>query len=212
MIYLEPKMTESIGYIGSALVAASLTMSNIRRLRWTNLLGAVFFVLYGVAVGAVPVIVVNAFIVLIDAYHLAKMARAKDFFSLMPMASTRETFLRGFLDFHKADIEGLFPGFDIAALKDARCVFLLRNMLPVGLFIYETVRPEGRVRIYLDYVIPEYRDLKNAEFLYESQTEHFRQRGFQTFEVQAESPVFESYLKKMGFKKGSEPQSYRRPI
>ena len=76
-------MAEIIGYVGSILVAVSLMMSNIWRLRWINLAGAVFFVIYGLAVKAYPVAVVNAFIVAIDAYYLGMLAGRKDYFNLM---------------------------------------------------------------------------------------------------------------------------------
>ena len=50
---------EWIGYAGSALVAVSLMMSAIVRLRLLNLAGALIFALYGALVGAMPVLLVN---------------------------------------------------------------------------------------------------------------------------------------------------------
>ncbi|WP_417764487.1 hypothetical protein [Shewanella chilikensis] len=64
---------EWVGYLASVVVAISLMMSNIKRLRWWNLLGAALFVAYGVAIAAYPVALVNFFIVLIDAYYLVKL-------------------------------------------------------------------------------------------------------------------------------------------
>ncbi|MCE9788342.1 hypothetical protein [Shewanella chilikensis] len=66
---------EWVGYLASVVVAISLMMSNIKRLRWWNLLGAALFVAYGVAIAAYPVALVNFFIVLIDAYYLVKLYR-----------------------------------------------------------------------------------------------------------------------------------------
>ncbi|WP_226565685.1 hypothetical protein [Shewanella chilikensis] len=66
---------EWVGYLASVLVAISLMMSNIKKLRWWNLLGAVLFVAYGMAIAAYPVALVNFFIVLIDAYYLVKLYR-----------------------------------------------------------------------------------------------------------------------------------------
>ncbi len=57
---------EIIGYIASALVAISLMMSSILKLRVINLIGAAFFTVYGLLIGAYPVAVVNFIIVLID--------------------------------------------------------------------------------------------------------------------------------------------------
>ncbi|WP_394201290.1 YgjV family protein [Shewanella waksmanii] len=64
---------EWVGYLASVVVAISLMMSNIKKLRWWNLIGAALFVAYGLAIGALPVALVNFFIVLIDIYYLVKI-------------------------------------------------------------------------------------------------------------------------------------------
>ncbi|MCL1065958.1 YgjV family protein [Shewanella olleyana] len=66
---------EWVGYLASVVVAISLMMSNIKKLRWWNLIGAALFVAYGLAIGAIPVALVNFFIVLIDIYYLVKLYR-----------------------------------------------------------------------------------------------------------------------------------------
>ncbi|MGI2109410.1 YgjV family protein [Shewanella frigidimarina] len=66
---------EWVGYLASVVVAISLMMSDIKKLRWWNLIGAGLFVAYGLAIDAIPVALVNFFIVLIDAYYLVKLYR-----------------------------------------------------------------------------------------------------------------------------------------
>ncbi|GGI76083.1 membrane protein [Shewanella hanedai] len=66
-------MWEWIGYLASVVIAISLMMSDIKKLRWWNLIGAALFVAYGLAIDAIPVALVNFFIVLIDAYYLVKL-------------------------------------------------------------------------------------------------------------------------------------------
>lgn len=66
---------EWVGYLASVVVAISLMMSNIKKLRWWNLIGAALFVAYGVAIDAYPVALVNFFIILIDIYYLVKLYR-----------------------------------------------------------------------------------------------------------------------------------------
>ncbi|WP_373316312.1 YgjV family protein [Shewanella schlegeliana] len=68
---------EWVGYLASVVVAISLMMSNIKKLRWWNLVGAALFVAYGLAIDAIPVALVNFFIVLIDAYYLVKLYKAE---------------------------------------------------------------------------------------------------------------------------------------
>ena len=41
---------EWVGYLASVVVAISLMMSNIKKLRWWNLIGAALFVAYGLAI------------------------------------------------------------------------------------------------------------------------------------------------------------------
>ncbi len=66
---------EWVGYLASVLVAISLMMANIKKLRWWNLIGSALFVVYGVAIAAYPVALVNLFIVLINIYYLTKIYR-----------------------------------------------------------------------------------------------------------------------------------------
>jgi hypothetical protein len=68
-------LLEVYGYVGSVLIALSLMMSNIVRLRWINLIGAAVFSTYGVIIQAWPVAFLNGFIVLIDVYHLMQIYR-----------------------------------------------------------------------------------------------------------------------------------------
>lgn len=70
-------LIELYGYLGSALIALSLTMTNIVRLRIVNLIGASMFASYGLIIAAWPVATLNIFIVLINIYHLRKLARNK---------------------------------------------------------------------------------------------------------------------------------------
>ncbi|QIZ75461.1 YgjV family protein [Ferrimonas lipolytica] len=66
---------EWVGYLASVVVAISLMMSDIKKLRWWNLCGCILFVAYGSAIGATPVALVNGFIVCINVYYLIQIYR-----------------------------------------------------------------------------------------------------------------------------------------
>ena len=66
---------EWVGYIASVVVAVSLMMGDIKKLRWWNLAGAGLFAAYGFAIDAMPVAFVNCFIVMINVYYLVKLYR-----------------------------------------------------------------------------------------------------------------------------------------
>ena len=63
-------LVEWVGYAASIFIVLSLTMTNIVRLRIINTIGCILFVIYGVVVGALPVVLSNAAIVLINLYNL----------------------------------------------------------------------------------------------------------------------------------------------
>lgn len=63
-------LIELYGYLGSLLIAVSLMMSNLKWLRWLNMIGAGIFSTYGLVIAAWPVAILNGFIVLINAVHL----------------------------------------------------------------------------------------------------------------------------------------------
>lgn len=64
---------EILGYLASGFVVISLIMSNMKYLRYLNLIGSILFVIYGVVITAYPVAWMNGFAVLLNCYHLWKL-------------------------------------------------------------------------------------------------------------------------------------------
>jgi hypothetical protein len=63
---------EMIGYLASVLVAISLMMRSLTKLRVINLSGSLLFAVYGFLIGAYPVAALNAFIVGVNVFYLWK--------------------------------------------------------------------------------------------------------------------------------------------
>ncbi len=189
-------MIELIGYAASALVAVSLLTSNVLRLRVLNLAGAAVFVVYAGVTHAWPVLAVNLFVAAIDLWHIVVLRARKDIFKLMQV-SNADPLLANFLAYHARGIWQFFPDFDLAALKAPRCIFILRNLLPVGLFVYSEERPA--IRIHLDYVAEDYRDLKSARYLFNRPQNPELFAGFTHFEAAGSSPKHADYLRRVGF-------------
>lgn len=189
-------MTELIGYAASALVAVSLLTSNVLRLRVLNLAGAVVFVVYAALTDAWPVLAVNLFVAAIDLWHIISLKSKKDIFKLMRV-NTDNPLLANFLAYHARGIWQFFPDFDLAKLNEPRCIFILRNLLPVGLFIYTEEKPD--IKIQLDFVAEDYRDLKSARYLFNrpQNTETFE--GFTHFSAASGSAKHTEYLLRLGF-------------
>ena len=189
---------EIIGYIGSVLVAVSLTMKSLLRLRIINLFGALFFAGYGLLLHAYPVAFLNGLIVCIDVYYLIQMWRQKDFFTFMEVKPTSD-YLKTFVAFYKADISSIIPSYKHQPEKTQVCFFILRNMVPAGLFIVNV--DSGTAHILLDYVIPNYRDFKVARFIFGENSIFFEKRGIRQFVSEAGSNFHKKYLERMGFVK-----------
>lgn len=197
---MNPNQIELIGYLGSILVAISLMMKSLLRLRVINLVGALFFTGYGVLLGAYPVAVLNGLIVCIDLYYLFQMWRQKDFFTFLEV-SPKSEYLRAFVDFYKDDIAEIIPSYTHQVeLEDSLlCFFILRNMVPAGLFIAKVQGAEAHVR--LDYVIPNYRDFQVARFIFEEHATFFTQHGIRQFVSEGGSDFHRKYLERMEFVK-----------
>ena len=190
---------EMLGYAGTVVVAISLMMNNIWRLRWLNFFGAMLFSIYGLLIGAYPVFALNLFIAFIDLYYIIQIIKKKDYFSLLKVDLTKDQYVAKFLNYHAKDISNFFPELDLAKVERPEAYFILRNMLPVGFFVFEKEK-DATIQILLDYVIPDYRDLKNAHYVYSVNADELRKEGYKTFVTKTHIPGHKAYLLKIGFK------------
>lgn len=81
-------------------------------------------------------------------------------------------------------------------------VFVLRDLVPAGLLL-------GQIRgdvleIDLDYVVPQYRDMKVGRFLFSDELEFFRRHGIREISSRADTEVHAGYLRRMGFVRAEE--------
>jgi hypothetical protein len=204
--------TEWLGYVASVVVAVSLTMTNIKRLRWINLAGALAFTVYGTLLHIYPVLVVNGFIVGVNVYYLIRIALTKDHFHLIPISWDTSIFLPRFIEFYLQDIRKHFPAVNIEDLRQYRSIFITRNVVPVGLFIYER-QEHGIIQIHLDYEIPMYRDFESARYFFREFREMVQQKGFHTYIAYCNVPVHQRYLRRMKFiEDPSEPGRFVRKM
>lgn len=188
---------ELIGYLASGLVAISLMMTSILKLRIVNLAGSAFFTLYGLLIGSIPVAAVNLFIVGINLFYLWKIFGTREYFRLLEV-SNRSEYLRYFLTFHEREIRRFLPAFAFAPTEEQLTFFVLRDLVPAGLFIGEREGP-ATLRVTLDFVIPGYRDLKIGNFVFAEQAEFFRKRGIERIVSDPGTPEHAAYLRRMGF-------------
>jgi hypothetical protein len=193
-----------IGHVASALVVTSLLMESLRRLRMISLAGSIFFATYGFLIESTPILLVNSAIFLINVRWLWRMSRERDYFSLLE-TDLSSNYLARFLSFHAEEIAKYQPEFTPPE-EPAEVFFILRNMVPVGLWIgHET--GDSRLQVDLDFVIPRYRDARAGVFFY-GEDGPVSHRALIT---PPPAPGHAPYLEKMGFKANQDGWYVRPP-
>jgi len=193
---------EWLGYLASLIVLMSLLMSSIIKLRWINLFGSSMFSLYGFLIGALPVGYMNLCIAIINIYYLIKIYRSKEYFKILPIEGNSPYF-NYFLDFYNIGSE---EDINIAQfnINDFDVSFyILRNLVPAGVFIASR-HDENTLKVELDFVIPEYRDFKIGNYIYENSKDYFFDKGYSKFISFSSNNDYTKYLNKMGFKETIE--------
>jgi len=188
---------EIIGYLASIIIAISLLMKSLIRLRIINGIGALVFVVYGILINAYPVAVMNAIIFVIDIYFLLQMLKRNDYFTIMEI-SPNSTYLTYFLNFHHEDIQNFFPDFTYHPEESDLAFFVLRNTIPAGLVIIRKMGNNGKV--LLDYALKDYRDFKIGSFIFDDNADQLINRGIDYLETQSQIPSHIRYLRQMEFK------------
>ena len=174
-------------------------------MRWVNLFGSAMFASYGFLIQAWPVFGLNAFIVAINVFYLVQLSSTQDRFSLLEVSASdatadHPTLLARFLETYGPDLARFQPDFPRKLPDDARVFFVLREVLPISLFV---CRPDGQGNqlILVDYAVPAWRDYQNARFVYQVGLRSMIWKGSGTFFAQAPVPSHANYLKRMGFQR-----------
>ena len=188
-----------IGYLGSAFVVTSLAMRSILKLRLIGLAGAITFVIYGYLIGAWPIVWTNVVILLIHAHFLREIRRSDEYFKVLEVRS-ESNYLRYFLEHFANDIERAWPGFEYRPEEDTLTLYILRDLVPAGLFVARILDAET-LELELDYAIPGYRDFKIGRYLYSRDT--LSERGYRTIVAETSGDRATDYLSKMGFEQES---------
>jgi len=186
---------EWFGYLASVLVAVSLTMSSIVKLRWLNLAGAALFSIYGFIIGSLPVGFLNLYIVFVNIYYLHGIFRHTDRFFLVEMKLTDPLF-EYWLSYYHVDIKSCFPDLQLAQVEKPICQLMLRNSEPVGLMVGS--QQQETFKLEMDYALPPYQDFKIGHYLYR-QSKFFSDRKITKILAQSSSSRHQSYLLRMGF-------------
>ncbi|MEA2001501.1 MAG: hypothetical protein U9N84_06405 [Actinomycetota bacterium] len=192
-------LIEAIGYIGSALIILSLMQKSILRLRTIGAVASLTFLGYSVLIQAYPIAVVNVVAAGIHLYYLRKLVRFKEEIFSVLRVRAESNYLAYFLDFYKDEIARRNqPDFVYEPAPETFAVFLLRDMVPAGLFVAKR-HDDRTLEVQLDFVIPQYRDFKLATWLYSEQSGMFSQAECRCAWVRVTTEEQETYFTRMGF-------------
>ncbi len=189
---------EWVGYAASILIAISLLMSSIVKLRWLNLIGSLLFSIYGFAIGAMPVGFINLFIIFINLYYLYKIYSEREYFKIIEIGQS-DKYLMEFLNYYNNEINHIFPLFQREKLnEDIIGFYILRNLVPAGIFIASKY-DDTTLLIEIDFAVPAYQDFKIASYIFNNNREYFLKLGYQRFITYSQDQKHLNYLNKMGF-------------
>ncbi|MFC3689523.1 hypothetical protein [Aquipuribacter hungaricus] len=166
---------DALGWVGSAVLVLSLTLSNVLRFRALNLLASLVLTVFNAALGVWPMVAMNAAIVGINGFHLVRLLRTRDDARTYEVVAVdpRSEYLAHLLRVHAADVERHNPGFDLGEVlareEPGGCrvaaFLVLRGDETVGVVVL-CDGGDGVARVELDYVTARFRDLSVGTFVY----------------------------------------------
>ncbi len=185
---------ELVGYAASLLIVVSLAMTSVVRLRIISLAGSLAYVVYGLMIGAYPIVIANAVIAGLNIWYLVKEFTTRKDVGAVPIG-VREPFLADFLASHEADVRRFQPS---ASLEGADTAWLLlRDGLPAGALVGR--RSGEDLVVELDYVTPAYRDSRLGSWLYGEGAKVLRTAGIRRVIADPGSADHQKYLQGVGF-------------
>ncbi|WED24321.1 GNAT family N-acetyltransferase [Vibrio sp. JC009] len=195
---------EWFGYLASLVVLISLTMTSIIKLRVINFIGCLLFATFAYFIDSYPTMFMNLGIAGINTYYLWKIYSTKERFKLIS-ATVESEYFDYFVTENQSEIE---LQSSVSSLREADTAFyMLRNNTIAGV-LAGSRKEDGVMDVVLDYVTPEYRDFKLAQYFYESHPEIMKEKGINKLVAHATNEDHEIYLKKVGFEPGKEQGHY----
>jgi hypothetical protein len=192
-----------MGYLASVLLAISLLVNNELKFRWLNMFGCLAFIIYGILIGAFPIVLTNAILLLINLFYLVKTYNTKEAFDLYEF-TPGEKIINKFLQFYDKDIQAFFPGFKLAGGDNDIRFIVLRDMNIANIFVAE-LSSDGIAYVKINYTVPKFRDYKVGTFIFEREKRYLVSRGIrQIAYTTVGNKNHASFLKKMGFERHHE--------
>ena len=188
------------GYLASVLLAFGLLVNNDLKFRWLNTGGNIAFIVYGVVLGAVPIILTNSLLLTINLFYLYKIYNRKEHFELIEF-SNGGILIDRFLSFYQNDIAAHFPDFKREQLASNLNFVVLRDLVIANVF---STKPDknGTGVVIINYTVAKYRDYKVGRFIFDTEKKFLLSKGIKNVQYNAvANRRHEKFLKVIGFRK-----------
>jgi Bacterial inner membrane protein len=186
------------GYLASVLLAIGLLVNNDLKFRWLNTGGNIAFIIYGVVLGAVPIILTNSILLAINLFYLYKIYNRKEHFELLEF-SNGGIMIDRFLSFYQADIVIYFPGFKREQLEDKLNFVVLRDLVIANIFSAR-LESNGTAEVIINFTVTKYRDFKVGRFIFDKEKNYLVSKGVKTLYYKTvANKQHEKFLSVMGF-------------
>lgn len=187
-----------LGYVASVLLAISLMVTNDLKFRWLNTLGCLAFIIYGIMINALPVILTNSLLLLINGFYLIKIYRKNENFDLLEF-EPNATLIDRFISFYDADIKTYFPSFKLITPENNIRFVVLRDIVIANIFS-ATLTEDGSAIVNLNYTVAKYRDYEVGKFIFEKEKKYLVSKGVKRLVYNQEvNSMHKRFLKVMGF-------------
>jgi hypothetical protein len=186
------------GYLASLALIFSLLANSDIKFRWWNIMGTIFFIVYSLILNAIPVLLTNGILFIINFYYLVKIYGRSETFDVIEFKG-EEKLVDKFLSFYNTDIKDYFPGFTAEQMNGKLNFVVLRDVVIANMFSAE-VMPNGDAEIILNYTTQKYRDYKVGTYLFDKEKQLLINKGIKRIVYKnAVNKKHQLFLKKMGF-------------
>lgn len=191
-------MAVYFGYFASLMLIVALLVNNDIKFRWYNLTGSISFVIYGLLLWAIPVLITNIILMVINIVYLIKIYNKKENFELIEFAGD-EKLVAKFLHFYQDDIQLFFPNFKQSELSNNLNFVVLRDVVIANLFSAK-IHNNGDAEVLINYTLGKYRDFKVGRFIFEKEKDYLLSKGVKRIVYKKlENKNHLHFLKVMGF-------------
>jgi len=190
------------GYLASIIVVISMALTSLTRIRIVNTIGAALFSIYGFAIGAMPVGVLNSFIIIVNLFQLYRLKNKQTEFNLI-QTPVKGDFIENFIKLYHKQIKKFQPEFNFE-LSNYDIAFLTLSSLNIAGVIIGKKSENHTLEINLDFVLPQYRDMKVGTFVFVISKQYFKDKGCNRIITKKGNQQHENYLKQVGFLKSDD--------